>query len=486
MDMGLRSFMSLPLLVEGELIGVLAVSARQIDAFNDEAIDIARQFADQITIAIQQARLHEQMGRLVERLQIQHNIDQAILRAQSREEIGRAAIRYIRQLVPCDRAGLSIYDLENSVAHVIAMDVDGDQPLPPQQFPLTNAVGLEVMQRGETLYIEDFAQFESPSLLIELQLRYGMRSGIVIPLIAEGGILGALSLSSSQVAAFTDEARSTARQIADQVAVAILQTRLNEQIRAHADELEQRVAARTAELATANERLRELDALKSKFVSDVSHELRTPVAGLNTRLYLLERSQPGDYAKHIGILKEQIVGLNKLIESILDLSRIDLAARDKLEFAPVDLNMVVTQVCLAYEAMAQMAGLELILCLENAVPPVWGERNQISQVVTNLVANAINYTPAGTVKLATWYEPEGQQAFLSVQDTGMGIEDEDLPHIFERFYRGSRAGQSNIRGTGLGLGIVKEIIDLHNGSIAVQSVVNQGSTFTVSFPTVSI
>jgi len=111
---------------------------------------------------------------------------------------------------------------------------------------------------------------------------------------------------------------------------------------------------------------------------------------------------------------------------------------------------------------------------------VLGEHNQLAQVITNLLANAIHYTPAGRVRVTT-SQTDGYVC-LTVQDTGIGIEPEDLPHIFNRFYRGRRAGQSNIPGSGLGLGIVKEIVDLHQGRIEVDSQVGGGSTFRVWLP----
>ena len=110
------------------------------------------------------------------------------------------------------------------------------------------------------------------------------------------------------------------------------------------------------------------------------------------------------------------------------------------------------------------------------------ERNQLIQVVNNLVVNAINYTLAGEVRVSTYLDVERGQACLQVQDTGIGIEPEDLPHVFERFYRGLRACQSGIPGTGLGLAIAKGIVDLHGGEIEVESQVDEGSTFRVWLP----
>jgi PAS domain S-box-containing protein len=244
-------------------------------------------------------------------------------------------------------------------------------------------------------------------------------------------------------------------------------------------DLERRVTVRTAELAAANERLTELDRLKSKFIADVSHELRTPLAVLNTRVYLLENGLPEKRAEYLIGLRGQIERLTQFVNTILDLSRLELG-RGRIEFAPVNLNDVVDQVTVALAPRAEASGLRLTMHCADSLPPVRGEFNQLAQVATNLIANAINYTANGRIEVSTGLE--GEQVCLQVQDTGMGITPDDIPHLFERFYRGERAGQSQIAGSGLGLSIVKEITDLHNGTIEVESEVGKGTTFKVRLP----
>ena len=244
--------------------------------------------------------------------------------------------------------------------------------------------------------------------------------------------------------------------------------------------LEQRVAERTAELQAANERLTELDRLKTKFIADVSHELRTPLTVLNTRVYLLQHSPPEKHPAYLLALKEQLERLANFVNAILDLSRLELG-HDKIAFGAVDLNDVVKQVVIALQPRAEIAGLELTLH-NNPMPEVRGEFNQLAQVVTNLVANAINYTSNGSISVRTALDTDHGLVSLEVKDTGMGISEADIPHLFTRFYRGERAGQTSIPGTGLGLSIVKEIVDLHAGQITVKSQVSKGTTFIILLP----
>jgi signal transduction histidine kinase len=267
--------------------------------------------------------------------------------------------------------------------------------------------------------------------------------------------------------------------VTDQLAVAIQNTRLLDQTRRHTEELEQRVVERTRELAEANLRLTELDQLKSKFVSDVSHELRTPIANLKLYVELLQRGSAEKRAHYLTVLKQQAGRLTQLIEDILNLSRLELGG-GRVTFGPVNLNYIVDQVVTAHQPRAEATGLTLTFAPGLDLPPVRGEVNQLAQVVTNLLVNALNYTLEGAVRVSTFQTT--QEACLQVKDTGIGIDSEDLPNVFDRFYRGRRSQRSETPGTGLGLAIVKEIVDVHDGRIEVNSQVKQGTTFKVWLP----
>ncbi len=289
-----------------------------------------------------------------------------------------------------------------------------------------------------------------------------------VPLIAQDQPIGALWAGRGTV--ITRDEVDLLQAIADMAANALQRAQIVET-------LEQRVAERTRELEAANERLKELDRLKSKFVSDVSHELRTPVTSLRLCLDLLERGQPEKRTQYLQVIRQQTDRQAKLVEDILNLSRLELGAA-KVQFQAVDLNELVVQVVQAHRPTAETAGLELICETTSGLPLVRGEPNQLGQVVNNLIANAIHYTPHGQVAVRT--DLAAGHVYVIVRDTGLGIAPEDLPHVFERFYRGSRT--SNIRGTGLGLAIVKEIVDLHDGRVEVTSEAGAGSTFQVYLP----
>jgi PAS domain S-box-containing protein len=308
-----------------------------------------------------------------------------------------------------------------------------------------------------------------------------VRSHATAPLRSRGQVIGFLNLDSATPGFFTAIHAERLQAFADQAAIAIENAQLYEQVRRYAFELEERVAERTVELTAANERLRDLDRLKSKFVQDISHELRTPIANLNLRLHLLERDRSDKQAEHLSALRRYVDQLMDITGSVLDFMHLGLGEA-KVTFGPVDLNMIVEQVITAQEPHALAAGLRLVFEPETALPPVWGEANQLTRLVNNLLRNAINYTPNGEVRVSIDQDTTQDEVCLTVRDTGIGIDAQDMPYVFEHFYRGSAVSELNPPGAGLGLGIVKQIVGLHNGRIEVASQARQGSTFRVWLP----
>jgi signal transduction histidine kinase len=262
--------------------------------------------------------------------------------------------------------------------------------------------------------------------------------------------------------------------------------------------LEQRVEARTRQLEEANVQLQRLDVLKTRFVSEVSHELRTPIANLTLYIDLFKRSQnkPDKQQKYIEVLEKQATRLAALVENVLYLSRLDLA-KEQLVLTVVDVNDIVSEVLQAQYLRAEALGLELTYeaksymvaknpWQEGARPfQVLGERNQLAQMITHLVTNALSYTPHGHVHITL--APDGPKyLLLEIADSGVGIDSEEWDDLFKRFYRGRNATQLNIPGNGLGLAIADEIVKIHKGRIDLTSEVGVGTTFRVWLPAMRV
>ncbi len=227
-------------------------------------------------------------------------------------------------------------------------------------------------------------------------------------------------------------------------------------------------------------RQKDLERMKDTFVADVSHELRTPTTNISLYLELLETANVEKQRQYISIIKDQSHQLVKLVEDILDLSRLTRAKSSKSNFSYFDINLLADQVVISLRPMANRAELRLSYVNGNSTPLFYGEQNQIARLMSNLISNAIRYTREGEVNVRLVCED--QSVRFEVCDTGMGINTDDLPHIFERFYRGKNVRQSKISGTGLGLAIVKEIAELHEGDVHVKTEPGRGSSFDVTLP----
>jgi len=230
--------------------------------------------------------------------------------------------------------------------------------------------------------------------------------------------------------------------------------------------------------------LKALDRMKTQFVSNVSHELRTPVTTILLYAALLKKTQGDEWREYLEAIEAEARRQARLVEDILTLSRFD-AGRVALRLEPLDLRQVAEDVRRSHQALAHVRHLTLELEAGSDPVLVLGDGEKLAQVLNNLVENALNYTPAGGqvwVRVQTAGQDAERWGVVSVQDTGIGIPQEELPHIFERFYRGSEPQHQQIQGTGLGLAIVWELVQMHKGRITVESTVGQGSTFTVWLP----
>jgi PAS domain S-box-containing protein len=468
----LQAVACVPLIVQDQTIGALWIGRRT--AISALELRLLEAIADIAGSAIHRAALYEAERKQRVLAESLRDTAAALSSTLNYDEVLDLILFRAQHVVPHDHARVVLID--SGKGYVVRSRGYG-AATPGTSFGLDSQPHLKQVQTtARPLIISDTRDYPSWSTMPELQWA---QSYVCMPIRLKGQVAGFLILASAAPGFFRSTDSERIQAFADQCAIAIDNARLYQEVSRYAEELEMRVADRTRELVEANQQLQELDRLKSKFVSDVSHELRTPVTSLSLHAELLETGKPERRDYYIKILQEQARRLNQLVEDILNLSRLELGA-ERVQFEPVDLNDVTASVVVAHQPSAEVAGLQLIFTPEPDLPPIQGEPNQLAQVITNLVANAINYTRQGQVQIKTYQA--AQHVCVAVQDTGLGIDPEDVPHLFDRFYRGQQATRSKIRGTGLGLAIVKEIVDLHGGAITVESAVGQGSTFRISLP----
>ena len=228
---------------------------------------------------------------------------------------------------------------------------------------------------------------------------------------------------------------------------------------------------------------RKLEQMRTEFVANVSHELRTPLTSIRGFLETLldgAMEEPEIARRFLEHMSDETERLTRLINDLLNLSNIE-DRQFVPNFQSVDMVEIIHRVAPVYEPRAREKGLALLVNLSPNLPPIIGDEDMLMQVLTNLIDNAIKYTPTnGRIEIrARVYE---QEMKVSVTDTGLGIPTESLARIFERFYRVDKARSREMGGTGLGLSIVKHIVERHGGSLEVTSTVGKGSIFTFILP----
>jgi len=222
------------------------------------------------------------------------------------------------------------------------------------------------------------------------------------------------------------------------------------------------------------------ERLRRQMMADIAHELRTPLSVIRGQVEALQDGVFELSPENLKPIHDQTLLLGRLVEDLRDLALAE-AGRLPLERTEVSLERLIRRIVEAFQPRAQEKGLALSVELPEALPPVQADAQRLEQVLENLLSNALRYTPAGgTVNVRAWEEP--QWVVFTVEDTGTGIAAEDLPHIFERFYRADKARSRADGGTGLGLSIAKQLVEAHGGRISAESAPGKGTRFTVRLP----
>ena len=261
--------------------------------------------------------------------------------------------------------------------------------------------------------------------------------------------------------------------------------KMTENLREAYSGLEKKVEDRTRELAFANERLKELDRMKSDFVSHVSHELRTPLTAIKGAVDLILREVAGPLTEkqihYLTRVRSNTQHLAGLINDLLDLSKIE-SGRIEVKSSRVSLSGLVREVVEGLRPVAAEKVIALEATIREQSILVWADRDKINQVLTNLIGNAIKFTPVqGRVTVSASRNGD-ESVQVSVSDTGPGVPAEEREKIFAKFYRVAETNGENSKGTGLGLAISKALVELHGGKIWVESEAGRGSTFSFTLP----
>jgi signal transduction histidine kinase len=296
------------------------------------------------------------------------------------------------------------------------------------------------------------------------------QSALYVPMVCGDQVVGVMHIQHYEADAFREADVPLLATLASQAAVALTNAQLYAREQERADALAEALVKQT-----------ELEQLKNEFLQNVSHELRTPLGIIHGYIELLKDGTLGDLGSQqqesLDIVSRRVKMLRNMVEDFTTI--LDAETREVMP-EPVDLARLVRASVEDFEASFEQAGLELIVSVAGDVPPVLGNDTHLRRVLDNLVGNALKFTPRGgsiTVRLGR----QDTDVLLEVIDTGIGIPEEQLDRIFERFYQVDGTATRRYGGTGLGLALVKEIVEAHGGEIAVESQVGEGTTFRLRF-----
>jgi PAS domain S-box-containing protein len=291
------------------------------------------------------------------------------------------------------------------------------------------------------------------------------RSEVAVPLVFGDRVLGVLDVQDDQPQRFTQADLSVFSTLAGQLATALQNASLFEEVQETA------------------KRLREIDRLKSEFLANMSHELRTPLNSIIGFAEVLLMGISGELdpetQEDIQAIYDNGQHLLSLINDILDLAKIE-AGRLSLHFEDVMVEPLLNEVKTANTGLLINKPIEMLIKVEDELPTVEADPVRLNQILNNLVSNAVKFTEEGSITLRAYSKDEW--VYLEVEDTGIGIDDKDLEEIFEKFQQADGSFKRRAEGTGLGLAITRYLVQMHGGTIIVESELGKGSTFTVRIP----
>src|SRR6266851_538600 len=471
---GYRTMLGVPLLREGTPVGVITLTRSRVQPFTDKQIELVTTFADQAVIAIENVRLFDEvqartrdLARSVEELRALGEVSQAVNSTLDINTVLTTIVAKAVQLSTTDAGAIYTFDearQEFRLRATYGMTEEMIQAIAGQHITVNDArMGTATTQR-RPVQIPDVRN-EPQTPMNDIILREGYRAVLVMPLLRPGRIVGALVVRRKKPGEFPKGIVDLLDTFAVQSVVAIQNARLFREIEEKGLELE--VASKH----------------KSQFLANMSHELRTPLNAILGYTELILDSIYGEMpAKAHAVLERvQVNGrhLLGLINDVLDLSKIE-AGQLTLSLSDYSLGDVVHGVVAAVEPLAAEKRLAFRAEVAPDLPPARGDERRLSQVLLNLVGNAIKFTDKGEVKIAA--SVANGSFTVAVCDTGPGIAASDQAKIFEEFQQADNSITRKKGGTGLGLSIAKRIIEMHGGRIWVESSLGQGSTFSFTLP----
>lgn len=479
------STLIIPLLYKQELMAVLALhQCGKSRVWEGSEVQLLITMAEQAALALAQTWTYERVQALARRESLVNTITQAIRSSLNPQDIFAAITHQLGQAMGADGCALSLWTATDEFVQCVglyaadqlypttvstpeaAQSLDlGDPPvdqLPQSIVPIAgNPVLQQMLLTLKPVVIHNLIQ--QPDLAMhDLPLRAPAQALLVVPLIVDGHIIGSISLRQTQTPRqWQPDEIDLAEAVAAQAAIAVQQARLYEKTRQQAEQL----------LA--------LDRQKTEFFQNISHEFRTPLTlTIGPLESAVARGEGLDYEQSAIALRNSR-RLLRLVNQLLDLQRLD-AGRMQATFRPCNPVAFVQEVVEAFKPYCDRKHLSLQASLQ-ACPDLYLDLEKFDKVLYNLLSNAMKFTPAGG-QISVSLEAQDRTCILTVKDTGIGIRADQLPHLFERFRQADGSTNRSYEGSGLGLALVKELVELHGGHVTVESTYGSGTTFQIHMP----
>ena len=457
----LRSIMCAPLLLRGRAIGVVYVDNRLFTGvFNDKDLELLATFANQAAIAIENARLFTQtdqaLTRRVQELSLFQHIDQELNKSLDLDHVLNQSLEWAIGLTNADGGSIGLLtavDDESDAQELRLLAYHGrETEKRVYSVPETHPILAEVLAKGSSIILtnvtEDQAIDGTPSAV-----------QLSVPIRHAGQITGLITLEGQQANSLEKEDTDFVERLADRAAVAINNARLYRDVQA------------------ANK-------AKSDFISLVTHELRLPMTSIKGYTDLMVSGMSGDLTEQqqqfLGIVKRNVERMSDLVRDLSDINRIE-SGRMNFELKAFPFLEVVEDVADSMREGITTRQQTLKVDIPQDLPLVYADPKRMSQVVTNLVSNANKYTPdGGQIVVRVRYDKSF--ARVSIMDNGLGISEEDQKKLFTQFFRADNRDVQKQQGWGLGLSIVKKMVEAQGGEIWFESKLGEGSTFSFTAP----
>jgi signal transduction histidine kinase len=480
--LGARTILSTPLMREREAIGAIMIRRDEVRPFSDKQIGLLETFADQAVIAIENTRLFEEVQArtrdLQEALEQQTATSEVLSVISSSpgdlKPVFQAMLENATRICDANFGVLQLYQgggfrigAIHNAPPAFAEAMARREPLmrPTPQHPFTRMVTAKAVVQIADLTASSAYKERDPGIVMLVE-RASARTFLAVPMLKESDVVGVIAIYRQEIRAFTDKQVAVVVNFANQAVIAIENIRLLNELR---DSLRQ------LEIASQH---------KSQFVANMSHELRTPLAAI---LGYAELMQEGFYEPQgpksldaLTRIRSNGKHLLGLINTVLDIAKIE-SGQFTLNMAEYDVQSIVETVRSATASLAQNKRLTLKTDVAKKLPIGLGDEQRLTQVLLNLVGNAIKFTDAGEVRVSAMVV-NGAFA-VSVADTGPGIPPDQLTRVFEQFHQVDSSNTKAKGGTGLGLAISKQIVEMHGGRIWVESTLGKGSVFHMELPT---